>query len=116
MTKKEKSPKFGLQAINDIVIIEEDVLRLQQDDRSGLTKDVITALKESRLILPDIAEGFADKFPFTGKVVSKGDTCKRKEINIGTHVMFPRLGGMRWQHDGKQMINIKEDDIHAIYV
>lgn len=114
MTKKVISKKSGLRAINDIVIIEEDPIDLEQDDRSGLTKDVIKALKESKLVIPEIASGFADKFPFTGKVVSRGDNCKIKAIKIGTHVMFPRMGGMRWQKDGKQMINIKEEDLHGI--
>lgn len=114
MTIKAKSKKSGLQAINDIVIIEEDPIGLEQDDRSGLTKDVIKALKESKLVLPEIASGFADKFPFTGRVVSKGDECRMKEVKIGTHVMFPRLGGMRWEKGGKQMINIRESDLHAV--
>lgn len=113
--KKVKLQKYNLKAINDIVIIEEEPLTLQQDDRSGLTKDVISAIKESRLILPDIAQGFADKFPFIGKVIAKGELCKIKQMKVGSRVMFPRLGGMRYEMDGKQYINIKEDDIHAIF-
>lgn len=112
-SKQKKAKKsFGLMALNDIVIIEEDQIRLEQDDRSGLTKDVIKALESSKLVLPEIADGFADKFPFTGKVIVVGENCKK--IKVGNHVMFPRLGGMRWQMNGKQMINIKEDDIHAL--
>lgn len=114
MTKKAILKKSGLRAINDIVIIEEDQIGLERDDRSGLTEDVIQALKTSKLVLPEIASGFADKFPFTGRVISVGHTCKIKEIKIGTHVMFPRMGGMRWEKEGKQYINIKEDDIHGI--
>lgn len=111
--KKERK-KFGLKALNNIVIIEEDPIHLERDDRSGLTPDVIKALESSKLVLPEIAAGFADKFPFTGIVLDKGPDCKIKDIQIGSHVMFPRHGGMRWQKGDKQMINIKEDDIHGL--
>lgn len=114
MMKKGTSKKSGLRATNDIVIIEEDPIGLEIDDRSGLTKDVVEAIKSSKLYIPETTEYYANKFPFTGKVVSKGHLCKIENIQIGTHVMFPRMGGMRWQKDGKQMINIKEEDIHAI--
>lgn len=113
-TTVAQSLKSTLKAINDILIIEEDPITLERDDRSGLTPDVISALKSNRLVLPEISAGFADKFPFTGTVISRGVDCKIADITVGTHVMFPRLGGMRWQKDGKQFINISERDIHAI--
>lgn len=114
MTKKETSKKSGLQAINDYLIIEEDPIRLERDDRSGLTEDVINAIKDSRIVIPETAEYAANKYPFTGKVISRGTECKIEDIQVGTRVMFPRLGGMRWERDGKQFINISERDIHAI--
>lgn len=114
MTNKEKLRGVGLKALNDILIIEEDPVGLERDDRSGLTPDVIEALKSERLVLPDIATGFADKFPYTGTVISRGTECKIPDIEVGTRIMFPRLGGMRWQKDGKQFINISERDVHAI--
>lgn len=111
---KKARKKSGLRALNNIVIIEEDPIHLERDDRSGLTPSVIKALESSKLVIPETAEFYANKFPFTGIVVSKGDDCKIKEIKVGSHVMFPRHGGMRWQKGDKQMINIKEDDIHGL--
>lgn len=113
MTKKEKSP-FGLRAVNDYYIIEEESIELTVDKKSGLTQDVIDALESKRIVLPEISEGFADKFPFRGKVVSKGDKTKYEEIQPGTRVMFARLGGMRWNIGDKQYVNLKESDLHAI--
>lgn len=101
-----------MRALNDYLIIEEDPIQLEHDNRSGLTKDVVEAIKSSKLYIPDTAEFYANKFPFTGFVKSIGPLCR--EIKVGDHVMFPRLGGMRWQKDGKQMINIMESDVHAI--
>lgn len=115
MTKKAVSKKSGLQAINDILIIEEDPIKLEADDRSGLTKDVIKMLERGLLVLPETAKDYANKFPFTGKVVAKGELCRNLNIKIGTRVMFPRLGGMRWEIEGKQMINIRESDLHGIF-
>lgn len=118
MTKRVKKSS-GLKgskivALNDIVIIEEDPIRLERDDRSGLTPLVIEAIKSSKLVLPETTEYYATKFPFTGIVVAKGPDCKIKSLTVGSHVMFPRMGGMRWQRGDKQMINIKEDDIHGL--
>ena len=113
-TTAVRSSKSTLRAINDFYIIEEDPIELTVDKSSGLNKDVVEALRSKKLVLPEIAEHYADKYPFTGRVVSKGDQTKYAEIKVGTHVMFARLGGMRWEENGKQMMNLREKDIHAI--
>lgn len=113
MTKKVKNLS-GLRALNDYYIIEEEAIELTVDKQSGLTQDVIDAIETKRIVLPEIASGFADKFPFRGVIVSKGDRTKYEEIQPGTRVMFARLGGMRWNIGDKQYVNIKEADLHAI--
>ena len=110
--KKATSKKLGLRALNDCVIIEEDPIELTQDKGSGLTKEVVEAIKDSRLVIPETTEFYANKFPFRGTIVAMGPLVKGLEI--GDRVMFARLGGQRWAHNEKQMITIREIDIHAV--
>ena len=111
--KKAKLPKFNLKALNDIYIIEEDPLDVQVASDSGLTKDVASAIKEKRLIIPDAYQDFAVKFPCTGKVMYRGDDTKYN-IKIRSRVIFARLGGQRYEIEGKKYINVRECDIHAV--
>ena len=111
---KSSKPKSSLQALNDFLIIEEEPIELTVESVSGLTKDVVGAIKEQRIILPDIAKNFADKFPFRGYVVSKGKDCTCDEVQVGSRVMFARLGGQRWVDCDKQYITIREKDLHAV--
>lgn len=105
--------KYTLKALNDFYIVEEEPIELTNDRDSGLTKDVVDSLKSGLLVLPDSAEYFANKFPFRGRVIAKGDRT-RYDIPIGTRVMFARLGGQRWQDGDKQYLTLREQDIHAI--
>lgn len=110
MTKTAK--KFtGLKAINDIYIIEEDPIETSYD--TGVSAEVTEALKEGKLIIPDKYKDFAEKFPYKGVIISKGDKCVRTELKIGSRVMFPRIGPMRYEFEGKTFVNIKEQDIHG---
>ena len=113
-SKKDKSSSLGLRALNDYVIVEEEQMEITQADDSGLTKNVTDALKSGLLVLPEEHENFAMKFPFRGKVISKGPLCKDEEVKIGSRVIFSRMGGMRWERDGKQIVNLREQDLHAV--
>lgn len=112
MTKKEKS-QSGLKALNDICIIEEFPIEAQHDTASGFTSDVVSAIKSGTLVIPDIAQYALEKFPLKGKVLSVGNRVQ--SIKAGDVVLFARLGGMRWQDGDKQMIAIRECDIHALF-
>ena len=104
--------KLSLKAIKDIVVIEEDPIEQTVDSESGLTPDVIDALKTNRLIIPEKYEAFASKFPCTGKVVSRGDRCA--QVSKGDRVIFARMGGQRTKLEGITYVTIREKDIHAI--
>ena len=104
--------KLSLKAIRDIVIIEEDPIEQIVDSESGLTPEVIDAIKTNRLVIPDKYEAFASKFPCTGKVVSKGSECN--QVNEGERVIFARMGGQRTKLDNVTYVTIREKDVHAV--
>ena len=104
--------KLSLKAIRDIVIIEEDPIEQIVDSESGLTPEVIDALKTNRLVIPDKYEAFASKFPCTGKVISTGEKCYH--VEEGDRVIFARMGGQRTKLDGVTYVTIREKDVHAI--
>lgn len=110
--KKEQSRKFGLKALNDRYIIKEDPITWEADKRSGLTNEVVEALKGSRLYLPDIGEDFARKYPCTGIVLSKGESCKFN-IQVGEHVAYARLGVQRFKWEGEDLCVVVEHDLHG---
>ena len=108
----ELSLKLSLKAIRDIVIIEEDPIEQTVDSESGLTPEVIDALKTNRLVIPDKYEAFASKFPCTGKVISTGEKCYH--VEEGDKVIFARMGGQRTKLDGVTYVTIREKDVHAV--
>lgn len=101
----------SLQALNDVYIIEEDPIRFVD---SGLSSAVEEALRGSRLFIPEAHQNFAEKYPCTGKILAKGPEAKYAQLQIGTHVMFARLGVQRWKLNGKTLCNCKEGEIHGI--
>ena len=111
--KKAKLKKFGLRALNDVLIIREDPIDWEHDKRSGLTKEVVDALKSSKLYVPDTAEDYVKKFPCTGIVLSVGSKCKF-EIKAGDHVAYARLGVQRFKWEGENVCVVREADLHGI--
>lgn len=101
-----------LRVLSDTLLIEEFPIECQADTGTGLTKDVVGAIKSGTLIIPDTAQYALEKFPFQGEVIAIGP--KVKEIKVGDKVLFARLGGMRWQECDKQVISIREADVLAI--
>lgn len=112
MTKRVTSRRVGLKALNDIVIIEEDDIEYQVDNRSGLTTEVVQMVKDGKLVIPDIAEFYAKKYPCTGTVKAAGSKCKN--VAVGNKVLFARQGGLRETVDNTPLIFIREIDVHAI--
>lgn len=111
VTAALKPAKLFFQALNNIYVIEEDPIETTD---TGLSKDVEQAIKDSRLIIPDAYQDYTQKFPCTGKIISKGEKTKHEEIQLGTRVLFARLGVQRYKINGKSYCNCLEADIHAI--
>lgn len=112
MTKKVKK-SVGLKAINDFVIVEEEPIQIEHDRDSGLTSEVVSAIKEGNLIIPDAYQDFAEKFPCRGKVISVGPNC-HNGVKVGDKIIFARLGVQRIQDKGKVIVIVRGEDIHAV--
>lgn len=102
-----------MKALNDILILEEEPVDFEVDNPSGLTSDVVSAVKSGLIALPEQAEFYAKKYPCIGKVIASGSKCKYG-ISTGARVLFARLGVMREQVNGKNYVFVRESDIHAI--
>lgn len=112
-SEMEKSKSHGLKVLNDMVAIEEEPVDFEVDKPSGLTSDVVSMVKSGGLVLPEVAEFYAKKYPCIGKVVERGPKASH-EIKIGNRVLFARHGGLREQVDGKDYVFIRSCDVHAI--
>jgi len=111
--KTAKLKKSGLKVLNDRVLIKEDEIDWNQDAGSGMTKDVVAALKSSKLVIPDTAEFYAKKYPCTGEVIGVGKQCG-DDLKVGDRVIFARLGVMRLEHNGQKVAVCTIQDIHAV--
>ena len=111
--KKVKSVRLSLKAINDIYIIKEDPIAIEQDDRSGLTKDVVEAIKGGKLFTPQTMDDYVNKYPCVGEITAKGDRT-RQDIKVGDRVMWTRFGAMRTKVSGEEFVFLREHDIIAI--
>ena len=100
MTQETGSSGFTshLRVLNDLYLILEDEM---ESDYKG------------SVIIPDSVEGFYKKVPSTGKVISKGGRCKL-DIPVGTRVRYGRFSGVRFEHQGKKLILVREYDLHAV--
>ena len=117
LTLMEKSKVSSLKAFNDIYIIEEDPIELMVDSDSGLTPEVMTALKESKLIIPDAYKDFAEKFPCRGKILSYGEGTKYPKAGLlkeGDRVVYARFGVQRYKYEGRTLCDVREQDLHAL--
>lgn len=103
----------SLVALNDVYILEEDPISISD---TGLSTSVEDAIKNGKLIIPERYENFAEKYPCTGKIISKGPETKYEELQVGTRVMFARLGVQRWKLNGRTICNCKEQEIHGIFL
>lgn len=110
-----KPSKLSFRALNNICIIKEDSRAVQEDNDSGLTKNVADALRSGKLFIPEKHEDYANKFPCTGVITSVGSAIKAPEIVVGARVMFARLGVQRVEFKGEVLCLCREDDIHAIF-
>ena len=119
MMKKVTSRKAGLKVsskfkvLNDMVAIKEQPVDFEVDKPSGLTQDVVNMVRQGKLIIPDIAEFYAKKYPCTGHILALGAKCKN-ELKVGMRVLFARHGGLREKVDGNDYIFLREIDVHAI--
>ena len=95
--KKDKLSKCGLRALNDMYIIEEDKMTEYQGS----------------MVIPEAYEFFAKKFPCTGHILSVGDKTKYK-LPVGTHVIYARHGVQRYTHEGKELCDVRERDLHCV--
>jgi co-chaperonin GroES (HSP10) len=111
--KKVKSVKCNLKAINDIYIIKEDPIDIAGDSASGLTKDVVKAIKGGKLYTPETAEFYVNKYPCTGEVLAKGDRT-RQDIKVGDRVRVAPFGNVRTSHEGQEIMFVREHDILAL--
>ena len=111
-TTAVQSSKSTLKAINDIYILEEEAPKPEVDKPSGFTKDVVDMVTSGKLIIPDTAQYYLNKYPCIGTVLAHGDTT-RYNIPIGTRVLFARYGVQRDQIDGKDYVFVREADLHA---
>jgi len=113
LLETEKLRSHGLKALNDIYILEEEPIDFEVDKPSGMTKEVVEALKTALLHIPETAEFYAKKYPCIGKVLDRGDKTRYK-LELGTRVVFARGGVQRDQIEGKDYVFVREADLHAI--
>lgn len=104
--------KLPLRVLGENCLVEEFPIAPQVDKASGLTKDVVDSIASGTLVIPETAQYALEKFPFQGKVIATGKDVK--EVKVGDTVLFAKLGGMRWEENGKQVIAIAESHIIAI--
>lgn len=114
-TTVAQSSKYTLKdtkPLGDVVLVQEDPIGIEQDKGSGLTSEVVDALKTGKLYAPETAEFYINKFPFKGTVIAIGS--KVKDIKNGDKVVFARLGGMRVQEGDIQYIYLRESEVLGV--
>lgn len=109
-------PKTKLQVLNDFYLVEPYGEELQVDKGSGLTKEVVEALKGGKLHVPDQSEYAVRKRPMKGKVVAYGDKTKYggKEIKLGDTVYFGYFCYAKVKHNGKEYFEMREYDLFGV--
>jgi len=111
--KKLKLMPVPLIAWNDFCIIEEDDPEIETSTKTGITEGVAKLLESQKLFLPEMTDGFADKFQGKGILVAVGNKVK-SPLKAGYRVMFAPLAGLRWELGKRKMVTVREDDIQAV--
>src|SRR3990167_6872627 len=110
---KDSDSPYKLRMVGRKVLVEEEPMEATHDNASGLTKDVVEAIKNGKLVLSDQSEYALMKFPFRGTVLSVGEKCKYTKA--GDRIHFAPLGVQRFEFRGKQFLVMHEEDIHGFY-
>lgn len=107
--------KRNIKVLNDFYCILPDEMALQVDKNSGLTEDVVKAMKSGKLFIPETAEYAAKKQHMSGTVVSYGDKTKYggKDIKIGDRVFFGYFCYAKKKLFNKEYFFMREYDILA---
>ena len=101
--------QFNLKVHKDRVLIKPDPVKHQ-----GANKDVLEALENGKLVLPDKYEAFYKNLPDTGVVVGIGDQCDR-EIKIGDRVHFGKLSAAKVQYNNEEFLIVRDYDVDFTY-
>ena len=108
--------KTKIKVLNDFYLVEPFQEEITQDKQSGLTEDVVSAIKSGKLIIPEIADKYVKKRPMKGKVITWGDKCKYAgdEIVAGDTIYFGYYCYAKVKHGGKEYFELREYDILAV--
>lgn len=109
-----KGEGIMLKVLNDFVLVKPDPVEAQVDNRTGLTTDVVNAIKNSKLVIPDIAQYALKKYPMTGKVITKGPEVS-SEIKIGQKVLFGYACYAKFEYEKTEYFSMREKDIICVF-
>lgn len=68
----------------------------------------------THIVVPDKFEHGPEDRPVWGKILSIGKLCKANNLEVGDRIVFGKYAGARVQHDNKQIILVREEEILAI--
>ena len=106
--KKDKLKKYNLKVLNDRVLIKPDEAEYQ-----GASKEVGQALESGKLVLPEAYEAFYKNLPDKGIIVGIGDKCKYMWI-LGQHVGFAKMAASKIKENGEVLLKIREHDVDYV--
>ena len=109
MKKKVTQSSSTLKVLNDIYLIEEDEMEHEYD----LSGEVEEAVRSGKLHIPDAFEDYSKKVPDKGVLIAQGPDVKYK-LALGTRVLYGRFAGSRFKYDGKNLVRVREYDVHAV--
>ena|SRR2546426_317270 len=109
------------------------VARTGNEIKDMLTRNRVSAIRDNVIVLPDedpdmignivIPESSVELKKFTGTVISTGDghiTDQGVTIPLsvypGDRVVYSRYAGSFIEHEGKQLLILRESDINAVIV
>ena len=98
----------NLRVLNDRVLVFPD----KEVQIEATTPQVLIALQEKTIVLPEQYESYYLKRPQWGVIVGFGEKCKHA-WKIGQEVAFARDGWAKLIYKKTEYFIFKEDDIHA---